>query len=90
MCIKIPLILEYEKSWQTTIWYAAYLSVTLCSQNKFLFYNLPLLFHKKLNSVVLVRMRTIPTERPQPVGEVSANSSWYRVPRGQRNESPRP
>jgi hypothetical protein len=29
----------------------------------------------KLNSVVLVRKRTIPTERPQPVGEVSANVS---------------
>jgi hypothetical protein len=29
----------------------------------------------KKNSVVLVRMRTIPTERPQPVGEVSANFS---------------
>jgi hypothetical protein len=28
------------------------------------------------NSVVLVRKRTIPTERPQPVGEVSANFSW--------------
>jgi hypothetical protein len=28
----------------------------------------------KLNSVVLVRKRTIPIERPQPVGEVSANS----------------
>jgi hypothetical protein len=28
-----------------------------------------------LNSVVLVRKRTIPTERPQPVGEVSANFS---------------
>ena len=27
----------------------------------------------KLNSVVLVRERTIPTERPPPVGEVSAN-----------------
>ena len=27
----------------------------------------------KLNSVVLVRTRTIPTERPPPVGEVSAN-----------------
>jgi len=27
----------------------------------------------KLNSVVLVRKRTIPTERPPPVGEVSAN-----------------
>jgi hypothetical protein len=30
---------------------------------------------KKLNSVGLVRKRTIPTERPQPVGEVSANFS---------------
>jgi hypothetical protein len=29
----------------------------------------------KLNSVVLVRKRTIPTERPQPAGEVSANSA---------------
>jgi len=28
---------------------------------------------KKLNSVALVRTRTIPTERPPPVGEVSAN-----------------
>ena len=27
----------------------------------------------KLNSVALVRQRTIPTERPPPVGEVSAN-----------------
>jgi len=30
--------------------------------------------HTKLNSVALVRERTIPTERPPPVGEVSANS----------------
>jgi hypothetical protein len=29
----------------------------------------------KLNSVVLVRKRTIPTERQQLVGEVSANFS---------------
>jgi hypothetical protein len=29
----------------------------------------------KLNSVVLTRKRTIPTERPQHVGEVSANFS---------------
>jgi len=27
----------------------------------------------KLNSVALVRTRTIPKERPPPVGEVSAN-----------------
>jgi hypothetical protein len=30
------------------------------------------LYNKK-NSVILLRKRTIPTERPQPVGEVSAN-----------------
>ena len=30
----------------------------------------------KLNSVALVRERTIPTERPPPVGEVSANFPW--------------
>jgi len=29
--------------------------------------------YTKLNSVALVRERTIPTERPPPVGEVSAN-----------------
>ena len=27
----------------------------------------------ELNSVALVRTRTIPTERPPPIGEVSAN-----------------
>jgi len=32
----------------------------------------------KLNSVALVRTRTIPTERPPPVGEVSANFCGYR------------
>ena len=30
-------------------------------------------YRLKLNSVALVRERTIPTERPPPVGEVSAN-----------------
>jgi hypothetical protein len=30
----------------------------------------------KLNSVVLVCKRTIPTEWPQPASEVSANFSW--------------
>jgi len=30
-------------------------------------------WRKTLNSVALVRTRTIPTERPPPVGEVSAN-----------------
>jgi hypothetical protein len=32
-------------------------------------------FTEHLNSVVLVRKRTIPTERPQLAGEVSANFS---------------
>jgi len=30
-------------------------------------------YYTKLNSVALVRERTIPTERPPTVGEVSAN-----------------
>jgi hypothetical protein len=34
-----------------------------------------LCYKKKLNSVVLVRKRTILTERPQPVDEVNANFS---------------
>jgi hypothetical protein len=38
----------------------------------------------------LVRQRTIPTERPPLVAEVSANFSRQRVSRGQRNKSPRP
>jgi hypothetical protein len=42
------------------------------------------------NSVVLVRKRTIPTERPPLVGEVSANFSGERVSRDQRSESTRP
>jgi hypothetical protein len=44
----------------------------------------------KTNCVALVRKRTLPTEWPPLVGEVSANFSGYRVSRGQRNESPRP
>ena len=46
--------------------------------------------NKKLNSVALVRERTIPTERPPPVGEVSANFADRGVSRGQHNGSPRP
>jgi hypothetical protein len=42
------------------------------------------------NSVALVRDRTIPTERPQHVGEVSANFCGYRVSRGQHGGSIRP
>jgi hypothetical protein len=45
---------------------------------------------KNLNSVAVVRKRTIPTERPPLVGEVSANFCRYRVLRGQLNEFPRP
>jgi hypothetical protein len=45
---------------------------------------------KKLNFVALVRKRTMPTERPPLVGEVSANYCGYRVSHGQRNGSPRP
>jgi hypothetical protein len=36
----------------------------------------------KRNSMVWVRKRTIPIERPPLVGEVSANFCGYRVPRG--------
>jgi hypothetical protein len=43
----------------------------------------------KLNFVVLVAQRTIPTERPPHVGEVSADFCGQRVTRGQRNGSPR-
>jgi hypothetical protein len=42
------------------------------------------------NSVALFRERTIPTERPPHVGEVSANFFEQRVSHGQRDESPRP
>jgi hypothetical protein len=42
------------------------------------------------NSVDLVLKRSIPTERPPLVGEVSHNFCRYRVLRGQRNEFPRP
>jgi hypothetical protein len=40
--------------------------------------------------VAWVREQTIPAERPQFVGEVSDNFSWYRVARGQRDGSLRP
>jgi hypothetical protein len=43
-----------------------------------------------LNSVALVCKRTIPTERPPLVGEVSGNICGYRVLRGQHNEFPWP
>jgi hypothetical protein len=48
------------------------------------------LLTKTTNSVFLVRKRTIPTERPPLVGEVSANFSGWRMSRRQRNESPPP
>jgi hypothetical protein len=43
--------------------------------------------YKKKNSMVWVRERTIPTERPPLVGEVIANFCGSRVPRGQRDGS---
>jgi hypothetical protein len=39
-------------------------------------------------SMALVRKRTIPTERPQLIGEVSDDLCEQRVPRGQRDRSP--
>jgi hypothetical protein len=52
---------------------------------------LPLEFYAAfLNSGVLVRQRTIPTERPPLVGEVSDKFSGQRVSRGQHYKSPRP
>jgi hypothetical protein len=50
-------------------------------------FTLYLCIQSKLNSVVLVRKWTIPTERPQPVGEVrlplwsSGQSSWLQIQR---------
>jgi hypothetical protein len=44
----------------------------------------------KPDSVAVVRKRTIPTERPPLVGEVSANFFGQRVLGGKRNEFPRP
>jgi hypothetical protein len=44
----------------------------------------------KLNSVVWVHERTIPTERPPLVGEVSANFCRQRVPHCQRDGPLRP
>jgi len=44
----------------------------------------------KLNSVALVRKRTIPTERPPPVGELVPTFADRGVSRGQRNGSPQP
>jgi hypothetical protein len=44
----------------------------------------------KLNSMVWVRERTIPTERPPLLREVIANFCGWRVPRSQRDGSLRP
>jgi hypothetical protein len=43
-----------------------------------------------INSVAIVRKRTIPTERPPFIGEVGANFCGLKVSRGQRNGSSRP
>jgi hypothetical protein len=57
-------------------------------------WEIPLLDHnfflwRKLNNVAVVRKRTIPTERPPFVDEVSANLCRCRVLRIQLNEFPR-
>jgi hypothetical protein len=44
--------------------------------------------HRQKYSVAWVRWRTIPTERPQLVAEVSANFCGWKVPRCQCNGSP--
>jgi hypothetical protein len=44
---------------------------------------------KQTNSILWVRERTIPTERPPLLGEVIANFCGWRVPRGPRNGSQR-
>jgi hypothetical protein len=43
-----------------------------------------------LDSLALVRERTIPSERPPLVGEVNTNFCGWWVSRGQRDGSPRP
>jgi hypothetical protein len=61
------------------------------SGNMYIKYTDPLTYTVvTLNSMVWVRERTIPTERPPLVGEVSANVYGARVPRGQRDGSLRP
>jgi hypothetical protein len=49
--------------------------------------SLRLIQRSKLNFVAWVRERTIPTERPPLVGEVSYNFCGWRVPHGQRDGS---
>ena len=44
----------------------------------------------KLNSVALVRTRTIPTERPPPSAKLVPTFADREVSRGQRNGSPQP
>ena len=63
-----------------TVWKFVYLravfrgpyGVNLLS-NTIIWWRYIYIYISKLNSVALVRTRTIPTERPPPVGEVSAN-----------------
>ena len=63
----------------TSVFPALYLFLTTCFsyQEDKSVKQIAILFgngeHKKKNSVALVRERTIPTERPPPVGEVNAN-----------------
>jgi len=71
------LIIEKKNNYKKLYTVLSYLGVcTFCTKTK-------------LYSVALVRTRTIPTERPPPVGEVSAFADRG-VSRGQRNGSPQP
>jgi hypothetical protein len=54
-----------------------------------IFQNITQSIKTKTNSVALARERTITSERPPPVVEVSAKFYGYRVSTGQRNRSPR-
>jgi hypothetical protein len=62
-----------------------YLWFVFENDTKYLEHNLSAI--RKLNSMVWVRGRTIPTERPPLVGEVIVNFCGYTVPRGQRDGS---
>jgi hypothetical protein len=67
-----------------------YYDVTQFIMRNFTSMNIYIYIYITENSMVWVRERTIPTERPPLVGKVIANFCGYRVPRGQRNGSLRP
>jgi hypothetical protein len=69
------------RAWSSTL-------TTVC--NRYVAIRPPLLSTWRHYSMVLVRKRTIPTERPPVVGEVITNFCGYRVSRGQCDGSLRP